>query len=773
MITRIWIGVLFFMTVQYGLQAQIISYGSEWRYFDLAMAPPNQGGDNWKEIEYDDSTWEEGPAHLGYGDGDEATVINSSTLTAYYRHIFSVADPSDFSQIKLFLTYDDGAVVYLNGAEVWRVNMPGGTITYNTFAASSSADNAQANTTIANSLLTGENIIAIEVHQRSASSSDLSFDFSLFGIPANGVAVVTRGPYLQRANNNTVVVRWRTNINSPSILDCGTSLGNLNNTTTDATLKTEHVLTIDSLTAATKYYYRIRNATDTLVFPNANTFFKTYPTPGDEAPLTAWLLGDCGSASSNARNVRNAYYNYIDTNHTDMILLLGDNAYDDGTDAEYQTALFENMYGDKLRNSVLWACLGNHDGHTANSSTQTGPYYDIFTFPKLGECGGEPSGTEAYYSFDHGNVHFVILDSYETDRTVGGNMYDWLEEDLQNTTAYWIVAFWHHPPYSKGDHNSDTDAAMKQMRENFNPLFETYGVDLILGGHSHSYERTFLINGHYGLAASFNPAIHTVGTNGDESGQPELNETYYKAPVGPESGAGTVYTVTGSAGKLDDDPPLNHNAMYYDAASLGSSVLKINGDTLSLIYLRQNGNIDDHFTIIKDSDCAPGIACNDLDSCTVNDTFDNFCYCIGEHNRRYVTNMNDSGAGSLREAINTACTGDTIRFTSTVTDTINITSDIIINKSLVIEALPGQQIAVSGQHMTRIFEITVASVVTFSNITLHGGQESVNGGAVLNHGSLLLENTTFVNNTEGVIPKAWTNHGLISAKVGTTYVRIE
>ena len=754
------------------LRAQLISYGSPWRYYDLAMAPPNQGGDNWKEIEYDDSAWNEGTAQLGYGDGDEATVISSGTLTAYFRHVFHVDDPGDFNQVRLQLTYDDGAVIYLNGSEIWRVNMPNGSINYNTFA-SVTNENAVATTTVSSALIEGDNIIAVELHQRSASSTDLSFDFSLFGLPANGVTVVTRGPYLQQANHNSVIVRWRTNSNAPSILDHGTSLNSLNHTTSHATPKTEHVLLIDSLNPATKYYYRIRTNADTLVFPSASTFFKTYPTPGAETPLTAWLLGDCGSANSNARNVRNAYYEYIDTAHTDMIMLLGDNAYEDGTDGEYQTALFENMYGDKLRNSILWACLGNHDGHTANSSTQTGPYYDIFSFPKMGECGGEPSGTEAYYSFDFGNVHFIVLDSYETDRSIGGAMYDWCEEDLQNTTAYWIIACWHHPPYSKGSHNSDTDAALKQMRENFNPLFETYGVDLVLGGHSHSYERSFLINGHYGLANTFNPAIHTVGITGDESGQLENEEPYYKAPAGPESGTGAMYVVTGSAGKSDSGVALNHPAMYYDAATLGSSVLRIHEDTLSLSYLRQNGNIDDHFTLIKNSDCAPGIACNDLDSCTINDIFDNYCYCRGEANRRYVTNANDSGDGSLRTAIATACTGDTIRFTSAVNDTIRIASDIAITKALVLQALSNQQIVISGQHMTRIFTINPSVVVTLSNLTLYGGHEMAEGGAVLNNGTLQLENTTFTNNSEGATPKAWTNHSLISVKVGTSYIRVE
>ncbi len=79
----------------------------------------------------------------------------------------------------------------------------------------------------------------------------------------------------------------------------------------------------------------------------------------------------------------------------------------------------------------------------------TGPYYDMFTLPAAGEAGGIASGTEAYYSFDYANIHFICLDSYDVDRSVDGAMLTWLEYDLVATTADWIIAFWHHPPYTK------------------------------------------------------------------------------------------------------------------------------------------------------------------------------------------------------------------------------------------------------------------------------------------------------------------------------------
>lgn len=750
--------------------AQIVPYGVDWKYFDLAMAPPNQSGMTWKQATYNDAAWEQGPSELGYGDGDESTVISNTTLTAYYRLSFQVPDPADFNGLSLQLTYDDGAVIYLNGTEIWRVNMPNGNITYNTFASQASSDNALTSTTVANTLVSGDNVLAVEVHQHSATSSDLSFNLTMSGVPAPGVTVITRGPYLQKANASTMVVRWRTNISSPSILDYGTSTSSLTKTEVDMVPKTEHVLLIDSLTPATKYFYQIRNTTDTLMFPSLSVYFKSYPVAGTATQLKAWILGDCGTGTNNARNVRNAFYTYTGTQHTDMILFLGDNAYTDGTDAEYQTAIFQNMYEAKLKNTVAWSCLGNHDGNSANSNTQTGPYYDIFTFPKMAECGGVASGTEAYYSFDYGNIHFVVLDSHESDRSVGGPMYNWCEDDLESTTAYWIIALWHHPAYSKGSHDSDTETALKQMRENFLPLFENNGVDLVLSGHSHSYERTFLLNGHYGISSTFNINSHTVGVTGDGSGQIENNGAYYKAPTGPESGTGAVYITTGSSGKTDS-APLNHPAMYFDGALLGSCVLTINADTLSISFLRQTGAIDDHFTLIKNSACVPGVSCNDNNPCTINDALDNYCYCRGEH-RRYVSNANNSGTGSLRDAIITACEGDTILFQASVTDTIRLTSDLDINKDLVIQGTPGQPIVISGQHMTRIFKVTSASDVTLSYMTMYEGNEPVSGGAILNQGNLLLNNVSFTRNWEGPLPKAWTNQGTIVVKSGVTSLRL-
>ena len=77
-------------------------------------------------------------------------------------------------------------------------------------------------------------------------------------------------------------------------------------------------------------------------------------------------------------------------------------------------------------------------------------------------------------------------------------MLTWLENDLAATRSDWIIATWHHPPYTKGSHDSDAEGRLIEMRAHALPSWKSYGVDLVLTGHSHSYERSFLLQGHYG-----------------------------------------------------------------------------------------------------------------------------------------------------------------------------------------------------------------------------------------------------------------------------------
>ena len=165
----------------------MIPRGGTWKY----LANGSNQGTAWRGRTFSDTIWPAGRAHLGYGDGDEATVISygpnkaNRYITTYFRYKFNVADASQVKSLALSLLRDDGAVVYVNGTEVYRSNMPTGTIGYRTLAAGVAGGAAEttfyAASPNAGLLVNGANVVAVEVHLPSVTDSDLSFDLGLTG----------------------------------------------------------------------------------------------------------------------------------------------------------------------------------------------------------------------------------------------------------------------------------------------------------------------------------------------------------------------------------------------------------------------------------------------------------------------------------------------------------------------------------------------------------------------------------------------------------------
>jgi hypothetical protein len=596
----------------------LVSAGATWKYVDNGS---NQGT-AWRAVAFNDSGWASGAAQLGYGDGDEATLLsygsdpNNKFITTYFRRAFNVADVSVFSSLTLRVLRDDGAVVYINGTEVWRTNMPAGDVTYTTLAsvAIGGADETTFfQTNISPSVLVnGTNVIAVEIHQANLTSSDISFDLQLVGADTAATPLITRGPYLQTGSPSNITVRWRTDQATNSRVRYGTSLGSLTSNADNAAVSTDHEVTVSGLAADSTYYYSIGTTTATLAGGDANHFFVTSPATGTATPTRIWVLGDSGTANANAQAVRDAYLNFAGATHTNLWLMLGDNAYNNGTDPEYQAAVF-NMYPTMLRKSVLWPTIGNHDTAQSTNPPPDLPYHQIFTLPTNAEAGGIASGTEDYYSFDYGNIHFICLDSMTSDRSVNGAMMTWLQSDLASTLQPWIIAFWHHPPYTKGSHDSDTETQLIEMRQNALPILEAGGVDLVLTGHSHSYERSFLIDGHYGSSNTFNDSMKKNGGDGRDDG----NGAYTKPSAGPAPHEGAVYAVAGSSGQTSGGL-LNHPAMFISLNSLGSMVLDLDSNRLDAKFLNSAGVVADHFTMIKGSiPPSPPAAPTNLNATTV------------------------------------------------------------------------------------------------------------------------------------------------------------
>jgi len=574
----------------------LIAAGSVWKYRDDG----SDQGTAWRGAAFSDASWAAGAAQLGYGDGDEATVVGfgdnpaAKYITTYFRQTFTVTNPAGFGSLHLRLLRDDGAVVFVNGTEAFRTNMPAGTVTATTFASTAigGADEAAfVAADISPSLLVaGSNVIAVEIHQADPGSSDISFDLEL---TADAQTRLTRGPYLQIGTPTSVVVRWRTSGATVGLVQFGPSPGVVSGSTQETSARTEHEVTLTGLIPETTYYYSV-GTTSAMLAGDATFHFKTAPPAGAERPVRIWAVGDSGTGDANARAVRDGYAAFTGSRGTDLWLMLGDNAYDNGLDSEYQTALFDT-YPAMLRSTVLWPAYGNHDGSSADSATNTGPYYDIFTLPSRGEAGGVASGTEAYYSFDYANIHLVELESFETDRSPTGPMLTWLQRDLAANTQPWVIVFFHHPPYSHGSHNSDIEIELAEMRRNAVPILENFGVDLVVCGHSHAYERSFLIDGHYGDSTTFTAAMKKNAG----SGRADSADGAYVKPVyamAPHEGA--VYVVAGVSAKLGSGT-LDYPAMYSSQEALGSFVVDVNGSRLDAAFVDTTGAERDHFSILK------------------------------------------------------------------------------------------------------------------------------------------------------------------------------
>ena len=172
-----------------------VPLGATWKYLDNG----SDQGTAWIAPGFDDSSWSSGPAQLGYGDGDENTVVsfggvnNAKYTTTYFRHTFNVPNAVGYTVLRLRVQRDDGVIVYLNGNEVFRSNLIGDPVRFDTFAQNASDDGRTLLDGSANPafLVSGDNVLAVEIHQDSLGSSDISFDLEMIGSTDNSAPSVS------------------------------------------------------------------------------------------------------------------------------------------------------------------------------------------------------------------------------------------------------------------------------------------------------------------------------------------------------------------------------------------------------------------------------------------------------------------------------------------------------------------------------------------------------------------------------------------------------
>jgi hypothetical protein len=218
--------------------------------------------------------------------------------------------------------------------------------------------------------------------------------------------------------------------------------------------------TVDQLEPDQVYCYQVSNDAGAMT---TRTGFKTAPSPDSDAPVRFLAFGDSGGGGSDQYALLEQMY----TVPYDLIIHTGDVAYDDGTIGQYEDNVF-GVYADLFRHIPFFPAAGNHDYKTMNGA----PFREVFALP--GTSG------EKWYSFDYGRVHFVALDT-ESDYSTQAK---WLDEDLAASTAPWKIVYMHKPPYSSGAHGSDLS-----LRNKLAPVLRRHGVQLVLSGHDHNYER--------------------------------------------------------------------------------------------------------------------------------------------------------------------------------------------------------------------------------------------------------------------------------------------
>jgi UDP-2,3-diacylglucosamine pyrophosphatase LpxH len=488
---------------------------------------------------------------------------------------------------------------------------------------------------------------------------------------------IIRGPYLQVGSPTAMTIRWRTNVATRSRVRFGATTGNWDQVKDDSTITTEHIVRISGLQPHTRYYYTVGTFADTLQ-GDANNFFYTLPATGSTGLIRVGAFGDCGNNSPNQRNVKQSVLNYLGKNYMDAWILLGDNAYGSGTDQEYQTKFF-NIYGDDLlKQHPVYPTPGNHDYQDRDFPgavevavrTHKTAYYQNFSMPTEGEAGGVPSHAQSHYSFDIGNVHFISLDSYGKE-SEQYRLYDtlgpqaqWVKKDLAaNKNKQWVIAFWHHPPYTMGSHNSDNTNELIGIRENFIRILEREGVDLIICGHSHDYERTRLIHGHYGTMDSFDPAVHNLSQSSGMYDGSNNSCPYVKDSLN----RGTVYVVSGSAGKLGGrQTTYPHKAMQYANDQVGgASMLEIENNRLDLKWINSDGQIRDQFTIMKEVNKRTVLKVKTGQPLTLTASFvGNYKWSEKNQTTKTITIKPKSGTTTITVADKEGCVKDTFIITA-------------------------------------------------------------------------------------------------------------
>ena len=345
-----------------------------------------------------------------------------------------------------------------------------------------------------NLLVKGENVLAIQAHNSSLDS------FSFAVIP-EFLANFQRGPFVQNASSNQIQVIWKTPRPSDTKVEFGTN-ASLSQVLVDTNAVVTHATTLTGLFADTLYSYRISSSAHGQTATSPVQTFRTLKASGS---LCFTVFGDSGWGSPEQYQIARV----IQNSNPDFVLHTGDIIYTSFTAALADTRCL-SVYAPHMKSTPYFFTIGNHD-LLAGVQQVLEAFYLPTNSVSLADHQEAETSPEHYYSFDHGDAHFVVLfvpylSQYKMN--VGDAQYRWLTNDLATTQKPWKILAYHVPMNSSSGHRFDDNNYNQiydrlEIREVLLPVASKYGVQLILNGHEHGYER-------------FNPTngVHSITTAG-------------------------------------------------------------------------------------------------------------------------------------------------------------------------------------------------------------------------------------------------------------------
>jgi hypothetical protein len=584
----------------------VVNTTSTWSYLDNNA---DLGATAWRSLAFNDAAWKTGRGQIGFGDGDENTLVpvNTTTTTYYFRKVVNLGvDPANLTACVFGVLADDGAVLWVNGIEVGRKNMGAQPAVKHTDLALTSLSTSTDEGLLeyysfnpAGVLRQGDNVFAVEVHQGPSGGSDLSFDGFVLLSNERDVPFLLFGPVSQALSKTSVAVKWFTSSPTLSRVFYSTVLGTPVRLlrVQGATLKTAQSETVTGLTADTPYSFTVGASDPDLPGPVMLASGQWNLLPSTTTALPAWsdflFLGDAGTGLAEQTKLATALSVFKTNTGSTLsnIVTLGGAAYPSSTLDDLK-GKFMKPYSRLLSSAFTYGVWGVRETLNNTASPAAGPYFDTF-FPVAAPVAGTASGSRLYYSFDWGAVHFVVLDSVSSNRSDAGPMVTWLRSDLAATraanTSRWLVAVSHHAPYTSGVDNSDTNVNSAELRRNVLPVLESFGLDLFIAGHTRAYERTVLLSGFNGTSTTYNASRFAKMTGAGP---------YFK-PVGLTPNDGAVYVVAGSAGGATETSSLIKSYMAKTSATTGAVILSASLSTLDVRFLNADGAVVDRFQVYK------------------------------------------------------------------------------------------------------------------------------------------------------------------------------